>query len=163
MESSRASTLMKAIGPGLLFAGAAIGGSHLGQSTRAGAMFGLGLLGVVLVANVTKYPGLSFGSRYTNATGLSLLEGYRRQGVWTLLVFSALTLGTMFTVAAAVTLVPGASLLPTVLYAIPHWIYISFPYHRPDRPQQPPRVWGTPRASRRRCTCERVCATRASL
>ena len=115
MESSRTSTLMKAIGPGLLFAGAAIGVSHLVQSTRAGAMFGLGLLGVVLVANVTKYPGLSFGSRYTNATGLSLLEGYRRQGVWTLVVFSLLTLGTMFTVAAAVTLVTAAILNQLVL------------------------------------------------
>ena len=33
------------LGPGLLFAGAAIGVSHLVQSTRAGADFGLGLLG----------------------------------------------------------------------------------------------------------------------
>jgi len=115
MESSRASTLRKAVGPGLLFAGAAIGVSHLVQSTRAGAMFGLGLLGVVLVANVTKYPGLSFGSRYSNATGLSLLEGYRRQGTWTLWVFTALTLGTMFTVAAAVTLVTAAILNQLVL------------------------------------------------
>ena len=32
------------LGPGLLFAGAAIGVSHLVQSTRAGADFGLGLL-----------------------------------------------------------------------------------------------------------------------
>ena len=100
--------LLKVIGPGLLFAGAAIGVSHLVQSTRAGAMFGLGLVGVVLLANLSKYPGLSFGSRYSNATGLSLLEGYRRQGMWTLVVFALLTLGTMFTVAAAVTLVTAA-------------------------------------------------------
>ena len=107
-KSTALTTLLKSIGPGLLFAGAAIGVSHLVQSTRAGAMFGLGLIGVVLVANLTKYPGLSFGSRYTNATGHSLLEGYRRQGRWTLVVFSVLTLGTMFTVAAAVTLVTAA-------------------------------------------------------
>jgi Mn2+/Fe2+ NRAMP family transporter len=99
---------LKALGPGLLFAGAAIGVSHLVQSTRAGALYGLGLFGVVLLANLTKYPGLSFGSRYSHATGLSLLEGYRRQGQWTLWVFAALTLGTMFTVAAAVTLVTAA-------------------------------------------------------
>jgi Mn2+/Fe2+ NRAMP family transporter len=115
MDESRASNLLKVIGPGLLFAGAAIGVSHLVQSTRAGAMFGLGLVGVVLLANVTKYPGLSFGSRYSNATGLSLLEGYRRQGTWALVVFSLLTLGTMFTVAAAVTLVTAAILNQLVI------------------------------------------------
>lgn len=32
------------LGPGLLFAGAAIGVSHLVQSTRAGADFGWGLI-----------------------------------------------------------------------------------------------------------------------
>ena len=47
-------SLLKVIGPGLLLAGAAIGVSHLVQSTRAGAMFGLGLVGVVLLANLTK-------------------------------------------------------------------------------------------------------------
>ena len=42
----------------VLFAGAAIGTSHLVQSTRAGAMFGLGLLGIVVFANVIKYPAI---------------------------------------------------------------------------------------------------------
>lgn len=113
--ASTPSSLLKSIGPGLLFAGAAIGVSHLVQSTKAGALYGLGLLGIVLLANLTKYPGLSFGSRYTNGSGLSLLESYRRQGLWTLIVFAALTLGTMFTVAAAVTLVTAAILNQLVL------------------------------------------------
>mgnify|MGYP004258888207 CR=1 FL=1 len=115
MDGSRAANLLKVIGPGLLFAGAAIGVSHLVQSTRAGAVYGLGLIGVVLLAHVTKYPGLSFGSRYSNGTGLSLLEGYRRQGKWTLVVFSILTLGSMFTVSAAVTLVTAAILNEALL------------------------------------------------
>ncbi len=34
--------LLQSLGPGLLFAGAAIGVSHLVQSTRAGADFGFG-------------------------------------------------------------------------------------------------------------------------
>ena len=109
------SNWIKAIGPGLLFAGAAIGVSHLVQSTRAGAMYGLGLFGIILLANITKYPGLSFGSRYTNATGLSILESYRRQGRWTLGVFGLLTVGTMFTVAAAVTMVTASLLNYLVL------------------------------------------------
>ena len=112
---STPSSLLKAIGPGLLFAGAAIGVSHLVQSTKAGALYGLGLFGIVLVANLTKYPGLSFGSRYTNGTGLSLLESYRRQGLWTLVVFAGLTVGTMFSVAAAVSFVTAAILNKLVL------------------------------------------------
>ena len=99
---------LRILGPGLLFAGAAIGVSHLVQSTRAGALFGMGLVGVVLLANATKYPALSFGSRYTSATGLSLLESYRKQGLWTLILFTLLTLGSMFTIAAAVTLVTAS-------------------------------------------------------
>ena len=44
------------LGPGLLFAGAAIGVSHLVQSTRAGADFGWGLLWALLLINLFKYP-----------------------------------------------------------------------------------------------------------
>lgn len=98
-------SFFKALGPGLLFAGAAIGVSHLVQSTRAGATYGLGLVLFVLLANILKYPAFSFGPRYAAATGTSLLEGYRRQGVWALVVYGGLTLGTMFTVLAAVTVV----------------------------------------------------------
>ncbi|MGR8922118.1 MAG: NRAMP family divalent metal transporter, partial [Gammaproteobacteria bacterium] len=97
-----------AFGPGLLWAGAAIGVSHLVQSTRAGASFGLGLLGIVLFANLYKYPAFSFGPRYAAATGTSLLEGYRREGRWALVLYAVLTLGSMFTVQAAVTFVTAA-------------------------------------------------------
>lgn len=95
----------KALGPGLLMAGAAIGVSHLVQSTRAGAVYGFGLLGLVLLANVAKYPAFRFGPAYATATGTSLLEGYRRQGKWALGLYLLVTLGTMFTVQAAVAVV----------------------------------------------------------
>lgn len=97
--------LLAALGPGVLFTGAAVGVSHLVQSTRAGASYGMGLLALVLLANVVKYPAFRFGSMYAAATGASLLEGYRRQGRWALGLYLLLTLGTMFTVAAAVTVV----------------------------------------------------------
>ena len=58
-----------------LWAGAAVGVSHLVQSTRAGASFGLGLVVVVLAANFFKYPAFQFGPRYAAATGTILLEG----------------------------------------------------------------------------------------
>ena len=68
------------LGPGLLFAGAAIGVSHLVQSTRAGADFGLGLLWALLLVNFFKYPFFQFGPRYALATGESLLSGYAKLG-----------------------------------------------------------------------------------
>ncbi len=71
---------LTALGPGLLFAGAAVGTSHLVQSTRAGAVFGLGLLAVVVLANVIKYPAFRFGAHYAAATGRSLVAGYRDIG-----------------------------------------------------------------------------------
>jgi Mn2+/Fe2+ NRAMP family transporter len=96
---------LKALGPGFLFAAVSIGASHLVQSTRAGAGHGLSLMVVIVIAMVLKYPLFEFGHRYAAATGTSLLEGYRKQGKWTLAVYLVLTLGTMFTVLAAVTAV----------------------------------------------------------
>lgn len=101
-------TFFRALGPGLVWAGAAVGVSHLVQSTRAGAAFGLGLIGVVLFACFLKYPGFQFGPRYAAATGTSLLEGYRRQGRWALVLYMLVTLGTAFTVQAGVTAVTAA-------------------------------------------------------
>lgn len=100
----------KALGPGVLFTGAAVGVSHLVQSTRAGAVYGFGLLLIVLLANLAKYPAFRFGPQYAAATNRSLLEGYRRQGIWALVVYGVLTVGTMFTVQAAVTLVTAGLL-----------------------------------------------------
>jgi Mn2+/Fe2+ NRAMP family transporter len=104
-NEDRRKAFVKALGPGLLFAGAAIGASHLVQSTRAGAHYGLALLLVVIAANIVKYPAFSFAPRYTAATGVSLLEGYRRQGRWALMLYGAVTLLSVFTIQAAVTFV----------------------------------------------------------
>ena len=48
--------IIKKLGPGLLFAGAAIGVSHLVQSTRAGADYGFTLIWALILANIIKYP-----------------------------------------------------------------------------------------------------------
>ena len=93
------------LGPGLLFAGAAIGVSHLVQSTRAGADFGFGLLWALLLIHLVKYPFFQYGPRYASATGESLLEGYRKLGKGVLIVYGLLTSLTMFTIQAAVTIV----------------------------------------------------------
>lgn len=96
---------LKKLGPGLLFAGAAIGVSHLVQSTRAGADFGFGLLWALLLINIVKYPSFQFGPRYASATGKSLLEGYLGLGKGVLITYVVLTLLTMFTIQTAVTIV----------------------------------------------------------
>lgn len=93
----------KALGPGLIWAAAAVGVSHLVQSTRAGAEYGFQLIGVVILANLLKYPFFQYGSRYAIATNESLIAGYSRMGKWAVALFLLLTLGTMFTIQAAVT------------------------------------------------------------
>nr|WP_321231723.1 Nramp family divalent metal transporter [uncultured Psychroserpens sp.] len=96
---------LKKIGPGLLFAGAAIGVSHLVQSTRAGADFGFGLIWALLLVNIFKYPFFQFGPRYAMATGETLLDGYKKLGKSVLIAYFALTFATMFTIQTAVTIV----------------------------------------------------------
>jgi Mn2+/Fe2+ NRAMP family transporter len=96
---------LKNLGPGLLFAGAAIGVSHLVQSTRAGADFGLGLIWALLLVNLFKYPFFQYGPRYASATGESLLDGYKKLGKSVLVAYYLLSLGTMFVIQMAVTIV----------------------------------------------------------
>ena len=96
---------LQKLGPGLLFAGAAIGVSHLVQSTKAGSNFGFGLLWALLLINLIKYPFFQYGPRYAAATGENLLEGYKKLGKWALRFYALLTLATMFTIQTAVTIV----------------------------------------------------------
>jgi len=97
--------LLKSLGPGLLWAGAAIGVSHLVQSSRAGATYGFQLIGIILLINLFKYPFFEFGPRYASATGESLLHGYKRLGKGALILYLVLTISTMFTLQAAITVV----------------------------------------------------------
>jgi len=105
-----ASNLWKALGPGILVACAAVGGSHLVWSTRAGADFGWQLIGLVLLANLLKYPFFLYGQRYTAATGESLLAGYRRHGMVYVWIFLAINILTGTINIAGVAMVSGALL-----------------------------------------------------
>ena len=114
---------IKKLGPGLLFAGAAIGVSHLVQSTRAGADYGWGLLWALLLANLFKYPFFEYGTRYALATGNNLLEGYAKLGKHYLWGYYLLNLATMFTIQTAVTIVTAslASILFGELFNLVFW------------------------------------------
>lgn len=95
----------KSLGPGLIFAGASIGVSHLVMSTRAGADFGFGLIWALLLVHLFKYPFFQYGPRYATATGESLIEGYKRMGNGVLISYFILAFVSMFTIQAAVTIV----------------------------------------------------------
>lgn len=97
--------IINSLGPGLLWAGAAIGVSHLVQSTRAGAIYGFQLVAIILLINLFKYPFFEFGPRYASSTGESLLHGYRRLGKGALILYLVITIATMFTLQAAITVV----------------------------------------------------------
>ncbi len=93
------------LGPGLLYAGAAIGVSHLVQSTRAGADYYFDLVWVAILANIIKYPFFEFAPRYASATGHSLIHGYAKIGKWAIGLYAILTIMSMFAIQAAVTIV----------------------------------------------------------
>lgn len=120
MRDKKIHTLLKTLGPGLLYAGAAIGVSHLVQSTRAGAMFGFSLVWAILLANLFKYPFFEFGPRYASATGESLIDGYKRLGYWAVILFLIVTVLTMFTIQGAVTIVTAG-----IAMKIFPWLNIS--------------------------------------
>ena len=98
-------TFLQSLGPGLLFAGAAIGVSHLVQSTKAGAEFGFGLFWALLLVHIFKYPFFQFGPRYAAATGETLLDGYKKLGKGVLTSYYIINFITMFTFQATLTIV----------------------------------------------------------
>lgn len=103
-------TTLRALGPGLLMAAAAIGASHLVASTRAGAEFGWQLAWLILAVNLLKYPFFAAGARYTAATNESLLHGYLRQGRGYLLLFTGLNTIAAIASTAGVTMLTAAML-----------------------------------------------------
>ncbi|MDV7140188.1 divalent metal cation transporter [Maribacter sp. TH_r10] len=93
--------LIKNLGPGLLFAGMAIGTSHLVLSTKAGAQYGWIMVIPIILANIFKYPFFEFGVRYTNITNTSLIEGYLKRGKVFLWFYALITFVSTFTILAA--------------------------------------------------------------
>lgn len=117
--------IFRVLGPGLLMAGAAIGTSHIVQSTRAGADFGFQLITLVLLINLLKYPFFEYGHRYAVATGENLLDGYKRMGRGFLYAFVLLAIVSAIASTAAVTFVTVAILqyfvganLPAIAWAV---------------------------------------------
>lgn len=113
------STFKYAFGPGLILAAAAVGVSHLVQSTRAGADYGFTLVWAVILASLMKYPFLEFGPRFAAATEKSLIEGYDKLGKWSLWIYIIFTVGTMFAIQAAVTIVTASLAIELTGFDLP--------------------------------------------
>ncbi|MDP4535930.1 divalent metal cation transporter [Alkalimonas collagenimarina] len=109
------------LGPGLLMATAAIGGSHLVASTQAGALFGWQLIWLILLVNILKYPFFRFGVQYTLDNQQSLLQGYQQKGRGYFYSFIVLNL------IAAVVNTAGVLLLTASLlhYALPWQVSVT--------------------------------------
>ncbi|GAB2927349.1 NRAMP family divalent metal transporter [Rheinheimera gaetbuli] len=112
---------LQTLGPGVLMATAAIGGSHLVASTQAGALFGWQLVWLILLVNVLKYPFFRFGVEYTLTRQESLLAGYQRKGRGYFYSFIVLN------IIAAVVNTAGVLLLTASLlqYALPGQLSVT--------------------------------------
>ncbi|RDE68975.1 divalent metal cation transporter [Aggregatibacter segnis] len=117
VEKSTWATKFAALGPGIVMASAAVGGSHIIASTQAGAIYGWELVSIVILANLFKYPFFRFGVQYTLDTGNTLLEGYRQKGQFYLWLFLALNIFATVINTAAVGLLTAAIL--TFIIPIP--------------------------------------------
>ena len=130
IEATNQSTLrskIKAMGPGILMASAAVGGSHIVSSTQAGASYGWALLGLVILANVFKYPFFRFGAEYTADTGKTLVEGYAKKGKFYLWVFFILNVFSALVNTAGVSILCSAiiaSAFPMLGLSITTWSII---------------------------------------
>ncbi|MDT9495681.1 divalent metal cation transporter [Streptococcus mutans] len=100
----------KAMGPGILMASAAVGGSHIVSSTQAGAIYGWQLAIIVLLVNLFKYPFFRFGSQYTLQNNKSLIEGYKEKGKLYLWVFFIMNIFSAVVNTAAVGILAAAIL-----------------------------------------------------
>lgn len=120
--TTKLNNTLKLLGPGVLMATAAIGGSHLVASTQAGAQFGWQLIFLILAVNIFKYPFFRAGVSYTLSSGNTLQQGYLQMGKQYLLLSFALN-GLSSFVNGAALLLFSASLLG---YFVPlelalHW------------------------------------------
>lgn len=99
---------INALGPGIMMASAAVGGSHLIASTQAGALYGWQLALIIVLTNLFKYPFFRFSAHYTLDTGKSLIEGYAEKSRIYLWVFLILCIAAATINAGAVAIVTAA-------------------------------------------------------
>lgn len=118
-QSSTLKSRLSALGPGILMASAAVGGSHLIASTQSGAIYGWQLAIIIILANLFKYPFFRFGVQYTLDTNKTLLEGYKEKGTIYLFIFFVLNVFSTVINTAAVSLLSAVILSFVVPLPVP--------------------------------------------
>lgn len=118
-QSSTLKSRLSALGPGILMASAAVGGSHLIASTQSGAIYGWQLAIIIILANLFKYPFFRFGVQYTLDTNKTLLEGYKEKGTIYLFIFFVLNVFSTVINTAAVSLLAAVILSFVVPLPVP--------------------------------------------
>ena len=117
---------LRSLSSGILYAGAAIGVSHLVQSTRAGAAFGLELILAIILIHILKYSLFKAGAWYPARTGKDLIHGYKSLSNWAPWIFLLMTLATMSIIIAAICMVSAglmANLISTKI-SVSLWSFI---------------------------------------
>ena len=102
------------LGPGLVYAGAAVGVSHLVSATKAGAKFNYEFLYAIIIIHIIKYQFFKFGPLYTSITGKNILNGYKKVGKWSIYAYMIMTTISMCIIQAAVTIVT-AGLISSII------------------------------------------------
>lgn len=118
-EKSSWRSKLGALGPGILMASAAVGGSHIIMSTQAGAIYSWQLVPIIILANLFKYPFFRFGAQYTLDSGNTLLEGYLQKGKFYLWFFFLLNIFATVINTAAVGLLCAAILTFVLPFPVP--------------------------------------------
>lgn len=103
--------LMGMLGPGIVYAAVAVGTSHIVQSTRAGATYGLIMLLFIAMVCFAKYPTFLFGSRYTAITGKTVIDGYATKRKWFLYIFLVLMVIELTVATSAAALVTSGIII----------------------------------------------------
>lgn len=106
---------LKKFGPGLLLAATAVGVSHIVQSVQAGGKYGLWLILAIIFIHLIKYPFFLTSSKYVSYKKKSLLHAYFEIHPLLLVLFLVLTVASMFTLQAVVTLI-GAAVIENLFH-----------------------------------------------
>ncbi len=125
-QASSWASKLGAMGPGILMASAAVGGSHIIASTQAGAIYGWQLAIIIILANLFKYPFFRFGVQYTLDSNKTLIQGYQEKGQFYLVIFFLLNVVAAMINTAAVGIVTAA-ILKFIISALGLNINISIP------------------------------------
>ena len=115
------------LGPAIVFAGAAVGVSHLVQASRAGANFGYQLMGFVILVHILKYPFFEYGNLYAASTGESLIFAYKKINKYLVHAYIVFNLAMVSITQAAVTIITAglmANLFPSLNLSISLWSLI---------------------------------------